>query len=101
MSAYVGTSVMKVADERTKPGKAMTRRTTKTAEAVPTKRRASRYVQAMPIDVMTSSNAVNAHACPPDSQRNGCTSASWPTNAVVCPAMSTRPVSNRPLAACV
>ena len=41
---------MKLADSRANPGKATTSRTTATAEPVPTKRRASRYVDAIPID---------------------------------------------------
>ena len=67
---------MKLADSRAKPGKATTDRTTRTAEPIPTKRRASRYVDAIPIDAMTNPNAVNAHGSPPDSHRNGCTRAS-------------------------
>ena len=66
--------------------------TTKTAEAIPTKRRASRYVDAIPIEAMVRPNAMYAQGSPRDSHRNGWTSAIWPTADAVCPEMSTTPV---------
>ena len=56
---------MKLAVSRANPGNASTSSTTRIADPVPTNRRARRYVDATPINPMTSPNAVNAHGFAP------------------------------------
>ena len=66
-----------------------------TAEPIPRKRLARRYVDTTPINAMTSPNAVNAHRSPPANQSSGCTITTCPMAAALCPAMSMLPVRNR------